>query len=68
VNTVSPGSFLSEGLRGYLRALPPERHVDSESLLDAMRVISEDFGHPAHLGRAADPSEIGPLITFLSSR
>ena len=23
VNTVSPGSFLSEGLRGYLRSLPP---------------------------------------------
>ncbi|HEY1990172.1 MAG TPA: SDR family oxidoreductase [Acidimicrobiales bacterium] len=68
VNTVSPGSFLSEGMKGYLRALPPERGVDPESLVDAMRVISEDFGHPAHLGRAADPGEIGPLIAFLCSQ
>jgi 3-oxoacyl-[acyl-carrier protein] reductase len=67
VNTVSPGSFLSEGMRGYLRSLPPERGVDPESLTDAMRVIDEDFGHPAFLPRAGDPSEIGPLITFLLS-
>jgi len=33
-----------------------------------MRVIREDFGHPAHLGRAADPAEIGPVVTFLCSR
>lgn len=68
VNTVSPGSFLSEGMTGYLRALPPERGVDPESLEDAMRVIAEDFGHPAHLGRAGDPREIGPVIAFLASR
>ena len=68
VNTVSPGSFLSEGMRGYLRALPAERGVDPESLEDAMRVIAEDFGHPAHLPRAGDPKEIGPVITFLASR
>ena len=68
VNTVSPGSFLSEGLKDYLRGLPPERHADPESLVDAMRVIREDFGHPALLGRAADPSEIGPLVAFLCSQ
>ncbi len=68
VNTISPGSFLSEGMRGYLRALPPERGVDPDSLEDAMRVIAEDFGHPAHLPRAGDPDEIGPVITFLASR
>ncbi len=68
VNTVSPGSFLSEGMKGYLRSLPPERGIDSESLIDAMRVIREDFGHPAHLGRAGDPAEIGPVIAFLASR
>nr|MDT0667490.1 SDR family NAD(P)-dependent oxidoreductase [Micromonospora sp. DSM 115978] len=39
VNTVSPGSFLSEGMKGYLRALPPSRGVDPDSLSDAMRVI-----------------------------
>ena len=68
VNTVSPGSFLSEGMQGYLRSLPPERGVESTSLRDAMRVIAEDFGHPAHLGRAGDPAEIGPVIAFLGSR
>jgi 3-oxoacyl-[acyl-carrier protein] reductase len=67
VNTVSPGSFLSEGMRGYLRSLPAERGVDPDSLEDAMRVIDEDFGHPAFLPRAGDPSEIGPLIAFLVS-
>ena len=68
VNTVSPGSFLSEGMQGYLRTLPPERGVDSTSLIDAMRVIVEDFGHPAYLGRAGSPLEIGPVIAFLGSR
>ena len=46
VNTVSPGSFLSEGMRAYLESLPVERGVDPDSLTDAMRVIDEDFGHP----------------------
>lgn len=68
VNTVSPGSFLSAALRRYLEALPPERGVDPEDLRDAMRVIEEDFGHPARLGRAGEPSEIGPVIAFAGSR
>jgi 3-oxoacyl-[acyl-carrier protein] reductase len=68
VNTVSPGSFLSEGMKGYLEALPPERNVDPNSLVDAMRVMVEDFGHPAQLPRAGDPSEIGPVIAFVGSR
>lgn len=67
VNTVSPGSFLSEGMRAYLVSLPIERGIDPDSLTDAMRVIDEDFGHPAFLPRAGDPTEIGPLITFLVS-
>jgi NAD(P)-dependent dehydrogenase (short-subunit alcohol dehydrogenase family) len=68
VNTVSPGSFLSEGMKGYLRALPAERGVDPDNLWDAMRVIKEDFGHPATMGRAGDPREIGPVITFVGSQ
>ena len=58
MNTVSPGSFLAEGMKGYLRALPPERDVNPDNLWDAMRVIREDFGHPANMGRAGDPREI----------
>ena len=33
VNTVSPGTFLSEGLLGYIEALPPERNVDPDEPL-----------------------------------
>jgi 3-oxoacyl-[acyl-carrier protein] reductase len=68
VNTVSPGSFLSAGMYGYLRSLPPERKIDPDSLEDAMKVIAEDFGHPAHLPRAGDPKEIGTVIAFVASR
>lgn len=68
VNTVSPGSFLSPGLRDYLARLPAERGVDPDDLHDAMRVIAEDFGHPAYMRRAGDPSEIGPVIAFVGSR
>jgi 3-oxoacyl-[acyl-carrier protein] reductase len=32
-----------------------------------MRIIREDFGHPAHLGRAGDPREIGPVVAFVGS-
>lgn len=68
VNTVSPGSFLSEGLKAYLQALPPERGIDPDDLHDAMRAIAEGLGHPAHMPRAGDPREIGPVIAFLGSR
>ncbi|MFJ6573997.1 SDR family NAD(P)-dependent oxidoreductase [Streptomyces sp. NPDC091292] len=68
VNTVSPGSFLSEGMRDYLAALPAERRIEDGDLAAAMRVIGADFGHPAQLGRVALPREIGPVIAFLASR
>jgi 3-oxoacyl-[acyl-carrier protein] reductase len=68
VNTLSPGSFLSAGMRGYLESLPAERGIDPNSLEDAMKVIAEDFGHPAHLPRAGDPDEIGPVVAFVASR
>jgi 3-oxoacyl-[acyl-carrier protein] reductase len=68
VNTVSPGSFLSAGMKDYLAALPRERGIDPDDLYDAMKVMTEDFGHPANLGRAGDPHEIGPVIAFVASR
>jgi 3-oxoacyl-[acyl-carrier protein] reductase len=68
VNTVSPGSFASATFKAAMRSLPPERGLDPESLRDCMRWIAEDFGHPAHLPRAGDPSEIGPVIAFIGSR
>lgn len=68
VNTVSPGSFASASFKAAMRRLPAERGLDPESLRDCMRWIAEDFGHPAHLPRAGDPAEIGPVIAFLGSR
>ena len=38
------------------------------NLYDAMRAISEDFGHPAQMPRAGDPKEIGAVIAFVGSR
>ncbi len=68
MNIVSPGSFLSQGLRDYLCGLALERGIDPDDLHDAMRVIAEDFGHPAYLGGAGDPTEMGPVIAFLGSK
>jgi NAD(P)-dependent dehydrogenase (short-subunit alcohol dehydrogenase family) len=64
VNTVSPGTFVSESFKAALRPLPD---VDEEDLTDVMRYITRDFGHPVHLERAGDPKEIGPVIAFVAS-
>ena len=50
------------------RVAAAERNVDSTNLYDAMRAISEDFGHPAQMPRAGDPKEIGAVIAFVGSR
>jgi NAD(P)-dependent dehydrogenase (short-subunit alcohol dehydrogenase family) len=64
VNTVSPGSFASETLKGWARSAS----IDPDDLYAIMRGIDEHFGHPAHMPRAGDPDEIGPVIAFLASR
>lgn len=64
VNTVSPGSFATEALRGWASSVD----IDPDDLYAVMRGIDEHFGHPAHLPRAGDPSEIGPVIAFLASK
>lgn len=64
VNTVSPGTFVSETFRNALVDLPG---VDESDLGDVARFISEGFGHHIFMNRAADPSEIGPVIAFAAS-
>jgi 3-oxoacyl-[acyl-carrier protein] reductase len=64
VNTVSPGSFATESLRGWAKSVG----IDSGDLYAIMAGIEEHFGHPAHLPRAGDPNEIGPVIAFLASK
>ncbi|WP_026311400.1 SDR family NAD(P)-dependent oxidoreductase [Parafrankia elaeagni] len=64
VNTVSPGSFASEGLATWARGVG----IDPGDLHAVMRGIAEHFGHPAHLPRAGAPAEIGAVIAFAASR
>ena len=64
VNTVSPGSFASPALRGWAESVG----IDPDDNYAIMGGIAEHFGHPAHLPRAGDPNEIGPVIAFLASR
>ena len=68
VNTVSPGTFLSESVRRYLETIAKERGIDPDDPVDAMRVIGADFASPSDLPRAGLPSEIGAVIAFLASR
>ncbi len=64
VNTVSPGSFATETLKGWAQTVG----IDPDDLYGIMAGIEEHFGHPAHLPRAGLPHEIGPVAAFLASR
>jgi NAD(P)-dependent dehydrogenase (short-subunit alcohol dehydrogenase family) len=64
VNTVSPGTFASDSFKD---ALSQMGGVDVDDLHDIMRFIGQGFGHTVFLDRAADPSEIGPVIAFAAS-
>jgi 3-oxoacyl-[acyl-carrier protein] reductase len=64
VNTVSPGTFVSESFKAVLAPIPD---LDENNLHDVMRYINRNFGHHVFLDRAADPAEIGPLIAFAAS-
>src|SRR5262245_53087532 len=68
VNTVSPGTFLSGGVKRWLEGMAKQRGIDPNSLEDLNRIIAEDFHEPSDLGRAGLPEEIGAVIAFLASR
>jgi 3-oxoacyl-[acyl-carrier protein] reductase len=68
VNTVSPGTFLTGGVKSWLQGIAKQRGIDPDSLADLNRIIAEDFGEPSDLGRAGLPEEIGCVIAFLASR
>ncbi|MFG1929299.1 SDR family NAD(P)-dependent oxidoreductase [Mycobacterium sp. NPDC048908] len=64
VNVVSPGSIASETLRGWADSVG----VDGDDPYALMAAIDQHFGHPAHLPRAGQPEEIGPVVAFLASK
>ncbi len=68
VNTVSPGTIMSAGLRGYLQRVADQFGIDPNDPRDAHRVIAQEFGHPVDLGRAGLPDEVGAVIAFVASR
>jgi NAD(P)-dependent dehydrogenase (short-subunit alcohol dehydrogenase family) len=68
VNTVSPGTFLTGGVKAWLQGMAQQRGIDPNSLEDLNRIIAEDFHEPSDLGRAGLPEEIGAVIAFLASR
>ena len=61
---VSPGSIASEALVGWAASVG----VDGSDPYALMAAIDKHFGHPAHLPRAGQPEEIGPVVAFLASR
>src|SRR5262249_29151826 len=64
VNVVSPGSIASEALRGWAESVG----VGGGDPYALMAAIDKHFGHPAHLPRAGQPEEIGPVVAFLASK
>ncbi len=64
VNTVSPGSFATPALNGWVESMGG----DPSDLHAIMRLIDEHFGTPSHMPRAGDPSEMGPVVAFLASK
>lgn len=64
VNTVSPGTFATETIRGWAESVG----IDPDDHRAIMAGIEQHFGHPSHLPRAGDPAEIGCVIAFLASR
>ncbi len=64
VNVVSPGSIASESLVGWADSVG----VDGNDPYRLMEAIGKHFGHPAHMPRAGQPEEIGPVVAFLASR
>lgn len=41
--------------------------VDENGVVDIMKFITSGFGHSMFMERAADPSQIGPVIAFAAS-
>ncbi|MEJ2336939.1 MAG: SDR family NAD(P)-dependent oxidoreductase [Gemmatimonadales bacterium] len=59
-NTVVPGAVKTELLAGYWKRIAGERGVD-------VRIVEEEFGREAALGRAVEPGEVTKTVMFLCS-
>jgi 3-oxoacyl-[acyl-carrier protein] reductase len=68
VNTVSPGTVITDQLSRYIAALPTDLGVSADDPESVMHYITEAFGVRSDLGRAGLPDEIASVICFLASR
>jgi 3-oxoacyl-[acyl-carrier protein] reductase len=68
VNTVSPGTIVTASFTEALAGTLASEGLDASNPFDVMRWIDREFHHPADLGRAGLPDEVGALACFLASR
>ena len=68
VNTVSPGTIVTDSFTGTLRPLLEADGLDPTDPVDVMTWIDRNFHHPADLGRAGLPEEIASITAYLASR
>jgi 3-oxoacyl-[acyl-carrier protein] reductase len=68
VNTVSPGTIVTASFTEQLAPLLRKEGLDASDPYDVMRWIEHNYHHPADLGRAGLPDEVGSVVTFLASR
>lgn len=68
VNTVSPGTFVTESFTENLKPILDEAGYDASDPHDVMKWIGEVYHQPADLGRAGLPEEIAAVVTFLASK
>jgi 3-oxoacyl-[acyl-carrier protein] reductase len=68
VNTVSPGTFMTEQVNKFIEALP-QKSTGPRTAEDVGALLQQVFGDAlGYLGRAGRPEEIAPMIALLGSR
>jgi NAD(P)-dependent dehydrogenase (short-subunit alcohol dehydrogenase family) len=67
VNTISPGTIVTDSFSGTLRPMLEADGLDPTDPVDVMTWIERTFHHPADLGRAGLPEEIASITVYLAS-
>lgn len=68
VNTISPGTIVTDSFTTRLRPVLEADGLDSSDPVDVMTGVDRTFHHPADLGRAGLPEEVASLTAYLASR
>jgi len=68
VNTVSPGTFVTDSFVSVLKPILEKEGLDASDPHDVMKWVASTFHHPADLGRAGVPGEIASIAVYLASQ